>query len=1485
MTRDPDNQCSTSDEQSQSSAASSVAIIGMACRFPGAGDPGQFWRNLVGGTESISFFSTAALLQSGVPRETVEDPAFVPARGVIEDACGFDNAFFGISPREAELMDPQFRHFLELSYSALEDAGYGRTRKGRVGVFGGLGAPAYLLAVANKYATGSSSTLLSALISNDKDYVTTLASYKLGLSGPAISVQTACSTSLVAVHLAVQSLLCGESDMTVAGGVSVGCPQIRGYWHQPNGVMSSDGHCRAFDERADGLVEGNGAGFVVLKRLEDAIADGDNIHAVIRGTAVNNDGSDKVGYTAPGLSGQCEVIADALAVAGVAADSVGFIEAHGTGTRMGDSVEVEALARTYGAERKHPCILGSVKTNVGHLGAASGMAGLIKAVQAIKHGVVPPTLHFKSANPELALERGGFRVSSEVTSWPLSGVRRAAVSSFGIGGTNAHLVLEQAPERAPSAPPPAIETLWAWSAQSAQACDEMRVRLAERCAQEPDLKAADVAHTLWVGRRFMPYRGALVCGNLGEAIQALRTGEGLQPTLCPDPPPRIVFMFTGMGEQYAGMGRGMYDASPAFRDAFDQCEAEFRKHIECDLRAEVFGGSEARAAGFDARSFFGRGALSSSGSVSHPGLFSLQYALVQELKAWGVEPHAVMGHSLGDYLAAHLAGVLDFSAVVELIALREVALAQSGTGSMLAVPLSEEELTKRLGVGAWISAVNAPNMCTVSGQSSVIEALRLRLMSEGVASLTVASDHAFHCPLMESFSRQLSAMCARFSFRAPQMLWMSTVLGKALPTEQAVPSEYFAWHLERPVQFQRCVQQLAGPEGTVFVEVGAGLSLSSFVQLNGPGRVRTIQTLPHRSEQGTDRRTLLSALAKLWLAGAPVEPPPGVGHRQSLPTYPFEHSQFDLSDGLLRTTTRSDEPRTAQAKSAAGRWRLAWQAEALEPLGPGDTTLIIFDPALVPRQLATAWSDDDAILTAELGHAELVQLSPRRFGVNGTDQTNLTRLLDAVASSGRMATRVAIFPPIATAQQQVAAAGAASDSQLAANTQQVLSPVLGLALLCSRMAHPPRVTVITDTAIAVSGAEIVRPEQAALLAAVQVLSREFTSVGWRLVDLHCETSLALPMALGRLRDELVHGEGGLVVLRGSDRLVPALEPLAPSPSPSAPSRHLMVLGDRDRASRLAHALSRDGSVAVTLVHAGRDSTLQDSPPARGVLHCVQLEALEAQAIDSSVVMAERRFGPVTAFVWVTSRRPKRGIGQLLAEEPAGAFSPTLAAINESSALRRLPGCFVLPASLCSGEPGRIEEALESSLITSLAQHHNLSVRSRWYCAIATEAWLRDGGCPSDPGAGCTVLLGDEFPGFTADAWPKAEMAAGSTDVDVETSPESELETQIAGFWCELLGVPRVRALDNFFELGGQSLNGLQLLSRIRAAYGVQLTLRQLFQAATVRQQALLIEEVLLSEIEDMDEQSPSTEDPAPRSAKPETEWPAAVPGDELKEAE
>ena len=910
-----------------------IAIVGMAGRFPGADSVDALWQVLLEGRETISRFEPDELEPAhGEDMDARGDPGYVRARGVLEGIDRFDDAFFGFSPAEAALLDPQQRLFLQAAWEALEHAGHDPRRVGGpVGVYAGGTANSYYL---NNLQSRRDLTdrlgLLTTQMGNQGHYIATRVAYKLDLKGPALNIHTACSTSMVAVCTAVQALQSFQCDMALAGGVSVTVPQKRGYLHQEGSILSPDGHCRPFDADAAGTVFGNGLGVVVLRRLQDALADGDTVYAVIKGAALNNDGHGKLSFTAPSVDGQAEVIAMAQALAGIDPATIAYVEAHGTGTELGDPIEVAALTQAFragGATAPGTCAIGSLKSNIGHLDAAAGVAGLIKAALALHHKTLPATLHFRAPNPKLNLQDTPFVVQDRRAAWPEGPTpRRAGVSSFGVGGTNAHVVLEEAP--APAVVPvttPQAELL-VLSARDEAALARATTRLAEHLEQRVDTRAslADAAFTLQSGRQRFAYRRAVVAADGPSAAQQLQ--RALQDDAHIPPAPddaAVAFVFPGQGAQQVGMGRGLYMREPVFRREIDEGAAVLQPVLGRDLREILYPASDRL---HDAQRELGQTA------ITQPALFLVEYAMARLWMSWGIQPQALIGHSVGEYVAACLAGTFDRDDALRLVAQRARLMQSLPAGSMLAVRASMDQLPQPLDPRLSVAAVNGPQAIVLSGETDAIHDLVRSLEGAGLPHRTLATSHAFHSAMLEPILEAFETLVAAMPRQRPQQAWISSLTGQPITAEEALSARYWVQQMRQPVQFGTGIRTLID-RGLLLLEVGPGAALCQLARQQGrpAASVQAVPSLPQVDADGArDRECLLQALGQLWTRGA--EPAWPALHDAPRRRIPLPGYAFDLQ---RRWVDPADHNPSATAMTSMGTAGPP-TATGLEPRGTGD---------------------------------------------------------------------------------------------------------------------------------------------------------------------------------------------------------------------------------------------------------------------------------------------------------------------------------------------------------------------------------------------------------------------------------------------------------------------------------------------------------------------------------------------------------------------
>ncbi len=1144
----------------------SIAIVGMAGRFPGAATVDAFWQNLRNGVETITHFTKEELQSAGVDPGLVDAPNFVGAYGALDDVEGFDAAFFGIPPREAEIMDPQHRLFLECAWQALEHASYDSEQyDGTIGVYAGVGVDTYAInnLFSNRDLLAAVSTL-QASIRNRTDHVTTQVAYKLNLRGPSITVQTACSTSLVAVHLACQSLLNGECDMTLAGGVSISVPQKNGYLYTEGGIFSPDGHCRAFDAQAQGTVGGSGVGIVVLKRLEDALADGDTIHAIIRGSAINNDGSRKVGYTAPGVDGQAAVITEALAVADVDPATISYVETHGTGTALGDPIEVEALTRAYRTytDRRGYCALGAVKSNVGHLDTAAGVTGLLKTVLALKHRELPPSLHYTAPNPRINFADSPFYVNNQLTAWSPNGAPlRAGVSSFGIGGTNAHVVLEEWVPAETSQESRSQQTganiasdgcdgsrpwhLLTLSAKTSHALEEATAQLSTYLTEHPEVDLADVAYTLHVGRRAFGHRRAIVCrdGSAADALQELDPQYVFTGVHEPKRRP-VVFMFPGQGAQYVNMGRDLYAAEPRFRAEIDRCCDLLQPHLGLDLRTLLFppAGAEEAATNTLTQTW-----------ITQPALFAVEYALAQLWMGWGVVPEAMIGHSIGEYVAATLAGVFSLEDALALVALRGQLMQDLPGGSMLVVTLPEKEVLAHLTGDLALAAVNGQALCVVSGPHEAVDQLEQTLGAQNIGTRRLHTSHAFHSPMMNPILDTFTEAVARLERKAPQIPYLSNITGDWITPAEATDPHYYADHMRQAVRFADGVHHLVQDPDWILLEVGPGRTLMTIARWH-PGRAAgqiVLTSLPHATteEIESDVAFLQTTLGRLWLAGVAINWDSHAAHerrqRVPLPTYPFERKRYWIdppkagTDSAMATGSLHKRPNkdewfyTPSWTRTPARWLDAAQLGAQ----PQRWLLFVNDSELSKQVAERLQALRQEVICVRMGQ-RFAQHEIADYTIHPQQSADYMALFEELQNQGQLPTKILHLwnlqqnplQPLRRVTRQPSSVDQALDAlSTVEDVTEIDLSFYSLLYLAQALgttqsdpdSQPIAIGVVTGNMQEVWGGEAIYPEQATVIGPCRAMAKEYPNVTCRVIDTVESTLGSVEVTDPRLIDHLI----------------------------------------------------------------------------------------------------------------------------------------------------------------------------------------------------------------------------------------------------------------------------------------------------------------------------------------------------------------------------
>ncbi|WP_228011364.1 type I polyketide synthase [Nonomuraea phyllanthi] len=1448
-----------------------VAVVGLDCRFPGAPDGESFWRMLVEGRQGLTRFGRSELLARGVDPALLSRPGYVPVGGLIEGQDQFDPDLFGMTEGEAALADPQQRLFLECCWRALESSGHGGgAGAGTVGVYAGAAHSSYLMAnLRDRYdPTGGGADPVGSLqtaMATVADYLPLHIAYRLGLTGPALAVNTTCSTSLVAVHVAAQTLLNGECDTALAGGVSLTVPQGHGYLHVPDAMFSADGRVRPFSAEGSGIVYSQGVGAVVLRRLDDALADGDEVLAVLLGSAVNNDGADKVGFTAPSVRGQARVIAEALSVAGVEPRAIGYVEAHGTATPLGDAVEVAALRRVFGPEGPAWCSLGSVKGNIGHANSAAGIAGFVKAVLAVRHGVIPASLGAKPLNPALELDGSPFEVA--VATGPWEGPRYAGVSAFGIGGTNCHVVLGEAPPR-PPAPADDRPQLLLVSARSAPGLAQAAEELAAREWRE----VADAAYTLHLGRKAFAHRLAAAVTGPADVPGALRAAA---PTTVLETAPRVVFAFPGGGAQYAGMGSGLYGDEPVFADSVDRCAEALAPLLGADVRELILARRDDPAARIAAR----------NAGIGLPALFAVSVATAALLESWGVVPDAVLGHSLGEYAAAVVSGTLPMEDAASLVAVRSTGMAATA-GAMPAVSLPEEAVVGLLGrhPDLDLAVVNAPDSCVLSGPAEAVDRLHEELRAEGVDATRLHLDAAAHSRLVEPVMPALRRAAGRLSPRKPAVPLVTTLTGD-WAGDVLLDPEHWVRHLRSTVRFSGAVRTAVGDSPTVLVQVGPGSGLIGAARRHGlPALRAALATFPAPGDDQQDRAAALAAAGQLWTYGVPLDAAalhrPG-RRRVALPGHPFRRRRLWI-----------DPPnRAAVAAPSTGDllqipvWHRAVPAPA--PRFPdGERWLVVGGTA----ELADAFTRAGAepVTTADFPGVSCAA------AVYVVDRQGRGESLDGRQDRGES---------LDGRQDQGRSLGG-----------RVRDAVVGFgrfaALLAAHPDPPRRLLLVTAGGERVESSDLLDPAAAAVRALPRVLAQESPGLTWRSVDLprgsvdvRAVVAEAADLAAGT-RQEGSAAEPGPgaaeIAVRGGSRWLRSFAPWRPATVADAPRRGSVAVilgGLGDVGFTMAEHLAGQGVRVVLTSRTGIPE--QAAPGSRDAERLAWLRRLAGLGLEVEIEVADaadpaatralldgvaRRHGRLDLVVHGAGVVASAGIGPLRELDAGVADAHARAKVGAAVALQEAigalpeqvrPRAVVLMSSATAavGGLGLGPYAAANRALDAVAEQAGTGTGTRWV-SVAWDGWRvgpagreRTVASAHSIGAADGMRALDRVLAAVADgsappvvAVSPADLAArlafdsaapdsgaalsegGSGDAlsEGESGEWRPAERLVAACWSELLGFPVNDRDADFFALGGHSLLATRMLARLADDHGVPLRLSDLLARPTVAALARLL---------------------------------------------
>ena len=1254
-----------------------IAIVGIAADLPGADNIGDFWTNLREGVESIVPLSRETLLEAGVSEATLADPNYVPHAALLKDFDHFDAEFFGFSPKEAAILDPQHRKFLEVAWGAMENAGHPpESLSDPIGVYAGCGMGSYFYfnICSNPGLVEETGMFLLRHTGNDKDFLSTRVSHVFDLRGPSLNIQTACSTSLVAVHYACKALREGECGMALAGGVTIDMPQGHGYLYKENEILSPDGHCHAFDHRARGTVFGSGAGAVALRRLEDALADGDHIWAVIKGSAVNNDGADKAGYLAPSVGGQSAAVRQALNAAGTPPETIDYVECHGTGTYLGDPIEVTALTEAYRdrTEETGYCRIGSVKTNIGHLDTAAGIAGLIKTTLGLKHREIPPSLGYEAPNPAIDFDRSPFKVNDRLTPWVSHrGPRRAAINALGVGGTNAHAILEEAPDRGASQESDFPFHVLCLSGQSKAALEANSAALADYLEAHPDVDLADVAYTLKEGRRGFAKRRVLVAETAAEAAALLRAGDPRQLFThdCLGDRPEIVFSFPGGGAQYAGMARDLYETEPVFADWMDRGLAHLQPQLDYDIRA-LWLPEEGQEAAANARL--------QQPSVQLPLIMILEYALAQLWISWGIRPAALVGHSMGENTAACLAGVLSFEDCIDLVLLRGRLFDKVPAGGMLSIALPLEETQTLIGDDLDIASVNAPALTAVSGPQDALDALSQKLSAKEIDHQRIQIDIAAHSRMLDGILQEYGDFLRTLTLSPPQLPVVSNRSGLALTAEEATDPDYWVGQLRNTVRFADCITTLAAVPGRVFLEVGPGKALSALTQMSPsvqPGQV--LSSLRHPDQEVMDDSYFFAIIGRLWACGAEADWDQIWGdakrHRLPLPGYVFQRNRYFIAPG--KAQVEEDPPPPARHKDLADwGYQPVWRPRHADcpvdletELGETPLTWLVFEDDAGLARGAT-----ERLRAA--GHC-IIRVRPGDTFARIADQDYVlppeggrlgyADLLADLAQSDLLPDRIAHFWLVTEAETfRPGSSFFDRNLEMGFHSLTALSQELG----SMELSAPLHISVFTSGAVSLRTEPLPYPEKAMVAGPAGVIPREFPLISCSTIDLELPQKPPLferlkgvqPLDLTPyiLEDLLADPKSTQVAWRGNKRYEKAWKPLRLGDSTEARSKfrkggcYLITGGYGGIGLTLAAHLMQEYGAHVGLVsrqglppRATWDHYIATHSPAnriaqriaevqalekigQGAVLCLTADVSNSGEMRSAIGALEKAFGPV-----------------------------------------------------------------------------------------------------------------------------------------------------------------------------------------------------------------------------------------------------------------
>lgn len=1468
-----------------------IAIIGMAGRFPGSRNINEFWQNLCDGKNLLTSFTKEELIDAGIPEELVEDPNYVRTRGIIEDVDKFDADLFGFFPKEVEMLDPQQRLFLECSWEAMEDAGYcPDDYNGLVGVFGGIGMNTYgLQFLTSKEDLISSAEGYQLSIGNDKDFVTTRVSYKLNLNGPSIDVQSACSTSLVASHVACMNLYNYQCDLAIAGGATISLPQKAGYMYQEGMILSPDGLCRPFDEKAKGTVGSNGVGIVVLKRLDDAVRDKDTIYAVIKGSAYNNDGSVKVGYTAPGVAGQANVINSAYAMANVPMSGVGYIEAHGTGTTLGDPIEIDALTQAFrnDTQENNYCAIGSVKSNLGHLDTAAGVTGLIKAALSIYHGKIPPSINFEKSNPQIQFEKTPFYVNDKLSDWNKNfEIKRAGVSSFGIGGTNAHLVLEEGPSQKEEI----IDNkyhLFPFSSKSVNSLENLMSNYTKFLGNNPSVDNSDIAFTMQFGRKHFEHRSSIVANNINslkEKIDRILKNGLSDVNEAVNDNPEIVFMFSGQGAQYINMGKELYTENSIFSKHLDDCFNLLKNEHGLDLKNILF---------CEENENNNVSEKLKQTEYTQPALFSIEYSIASTLMEYGVNPDLMVGHSIGEYVAACISGVIELDSAINIVVKRGKLMQDLDPGFMLSINMSERDLIKVLPENLDLAVVNSTELCVVSGPKMEIESFNNELKSKNIISSVLHTSHAFHSRMMEPISDEFREIVESCKLNNPKIPYMSNVTGNIITDYECTDPNYYVNHLRHTVRFSENISYMVNKGHKIFVEIGPGNTLSTLLKNQfASKKLHTLSTLRHPKQAINDNEFLLEQIGKLWQYGIDIKWMAFHERQRArvhLPTYVFDKKSYWInSNGKAQKSIYSTS--SIDDKIYESSWK---RFKNIEVIDENKKLWLIFDDAEKSiSNFIKSRRPEDEVITVLVGDS-YVNKENSQFYINIKLEDDYQKLFKELDELKKLPDRIIHSWSLLTEECDVIANAKYGYFSLIHISNAISSSTEEVNILMD---------VLTSNIFDVIGNEKLIPERSTILGATKVIHQEFENLQCRTIEFKSNEKNEIEKNSEVLFRQLLSSQMEIgIALRNNVRWIQRFDKISLNKNAEEKlvkeNSLIVITGGLGRIGlTFAHHLGAQYNAKLVLLDHSElpernewekvlSSTNKDKTYYR-ISNILQLEQSDIEyelynlnvanpiEFEQKLTEIEKKHGNINGIIHAAGSLGDsmvKTVDQVNSENFQEQINTKILATKNIDSLNdKFNFDFVILQSSLSAILGGLGFSNYSAgncfLDAFVSMKNQIDEGKTKWIGINWDGWIFDENTSTNnsaitPKFGVKyfdkiisqndldeIVISVENLDNRIDKWiiNKHKNKIENDEIENKSFHErpditseyleakSEVELKVLEEWQKLLGIEKIGVNDNFFELGGNSLIGTQLVSRMRKIFNTEIPLIEVFENATIK---------------------------------------------------